>query len=219
MLVYDRREARYAHLHALPRELQRLSPLNAAAVPGSPLSPPPPPASLHDSTVSLSSRLSESGESRQNARLTCLDFLGLPPPGHLTEALIAGRLNPKTLRPLVGEEQSIHAFFTLAGKTQEREGGKEAEVPVPVPRTVSWDVERVFADVEGLLEGRAWQSSASPLQKQREESASPASARKAAAKRPKTASELAKERRDREEQRSTGGGLRRFFSATVAQSQ
>ena len=135
-LVYDRSLQRYDHLHPLPPQLQPLSQLSHCH--------PSPPASASvpdpsDPSVPLHHRLSLS--SHHNGRLTSLDFLGLPPPVHLTQALVTGQLDPSTLKPWGGEQEassSIHRFFapakTKADRGGGREEGREQSGPAPIDR-------------------------------------------------------------------------------------
>ena len=235
--VYDPQEARYRHLNKLPAELEHLSPLESTSLASLSPATSSSSSSLLDSSLSLSSRLSN--ESKHNARLTSLDFLGLPPPSHLTPQLVSGKLNPKTLQPFVTEDPTILTFFTerLRPPTQgaRTEGGREGiDEGGGVAKGV--DRERVLSELDEMLGAGSWQCATTPLQRLETESTAALGSewvgeggaelekgREKAEVKPKvvvraklkTKAEVERERRGKEETRSTGGGLRRFFSSSA----
>ena len=182
MQVYDPQEQRYRHLNKLPTELEHLSPLASSTAPADASHPPSPStssassttSSLLDPSLSLTSRLS--AESKHNARLTSLDFLGLPPPPHLTQQLVTGKLNPKTLQPYATDEPSVHSFFMERarpeGKEEPRMRGGGGRVELVTGRwgeedggcVKAIDQRRVMAELDDMLGAGSWQRATTPLQ-------------------------------------------------------
>ena len=235
-LVYDTLQHRYAHLTPLPPTLRHLSSVaeavadadgdddvQAIAGPGS---------SIADSSQSLSSRMSLS--TRHDGLLTSLDFLGSPPPLHLMRGLANGTIDPRTLRPY--EERKLTDFFSTASERKELTAADEAAVAAD--RTVAnsaaraergntlVDVDRDFfadllvdADVDipsaAAVPPTLNPSSSAQQVNSRSGSSAGGMSGSSGVKRPMSRAAVDKERRLKEERRSTGGGLLRFFNKTA----
>ena len=224
-LVYDTQRHCYCHLNLLPPSLRHLSSAagaidDTACVDEVQALDTAPQSSIADASESLSSRMSLSA--RHDAALDSLDFLGAPPPPHLMHGLVTGAVDPRTLRPY--EERKLTDFFSTqqqrsvaldqaaAEQRLEVDAATRAERGsrlVPVDR--EYFAELLDADVDIPAAAASTAASASDgLSKslQRGESVGGGGS---SAKRPMSRSALDKERRLKEERRSTGGGLMRFF--------
>ena len=218
-LVYDTDHHRFCHLNPLPPSLRHLSSAGAVddtdevvEVQASGVA-----SSICDSSRSLSSRMSLSA--RHDATLTSLDFLGSPPPQHLMYSLVSGLVDPRTLRPY--EERKLTDFFSTATERKDAMTAQADERARVVDSEMVAERSKRLVDVDTdffaeLLDADADIPSAPPTTAptgqskpaQRADSSS-------GGKRVMSRVALERERRLKEERRSTGGGLLRFFSKTA----
>ena len=219
-LVYDTRHHCYCHLNPLPPSLRHLS--SAAAASDDSHSADEVQtidmvSSISDSSQSLSSRMSLSA--RHDASLTSLDFLGSPPPAHLMHGLVTGTIDPRTLRPY--DDRKLTDFFSTTSERREAivaaaDGKAEVDSVMREERSKRLvDVDRAFfaelldADID--IPSAPTTTASSTGQSSSVQRADGSSG----SKRPMSRVALERERRSKEERRSTGGGLLRFFSKTA----
>ena len=224
-LVWDYKRACFCHLNPLPPSLRHLCPAGAedevAGDDGVQVAGVP--SLVSDSMQSLSSRMSLSA--RHDASLTSLDFLGAPPPAHLSLTLAAGLTDPRTHRPY--EERKLTDFFSTTNDRKEAttaaaafSHSEEMEREVRHLRFQRSnrlvDVDRdFFAEVlDADIDIPSTHGQSHPTQRADSVGGSGVGG-SSGGRRAMGRVALEKERRSTEERRSTGGGLLRFFSKTA----